>query len=98
MQKEREYWLTTEDNPFDFFTQTDRWLNYDCQMGYNTCGKIAKTSRYSHNLSPMERTMAINDACQDIVKNPATNFVLSRNGQKIFFYRLITKDSERAWN
>ena len=34
----KELWITTEDNPFDFFTETDRWINYDYQMGYDTCG------------------------------------------------------------
>ena len=91
MNDDEMLWLTTEDNPFDFFTQQDRWINYDYQMGYNTCGKIAKASRYSHNLSTAENRRAINDACLDLIRNNGTNFVLSRDGTQVFRYLITSK-------
>lgn len=37
-----EVMLTTTDNPFDPFTQWDDWYAYDEQMGYCSCGYLAR--------------------------------------------------------
>lgn len=62
-------WITTEDNPFDPFTQMDRWIEQDIRSGYNTCGLLARISRYSHNLTEKENESAMEDAVKDILKN-----------------------------
>lgn len=62
-QNVKDLWITTVDNPFDPFTQWDRWLNYDEQMGYRTCGRVAALAHCSQdNLSPMENDEFVNQA------------------------------------
>jgi hypothetical protein len=35
--------LTTEDNPFNPFTQWDEWFSFDILNGYNTCSLLDRT-------------------------------------------------------
>lgn len=51
--------LTTEDNPFDPFTQPDRWLKFDADMGYDTWGNIVRLAHLSKNLTPEEEKSRI---------------------------------------
>ena len=34
----KDLWITTEDNPYDPFTQFQHWLSWDQSHGYDTCG------------------------------------------------------------
>lgn len=52
------FMLTTADNPFDPFTQFEKWFRYDHAMGYFTCEKIAQLApQDEENLSPSENEM-----------------------------------------
>lgn len=93
-----ELMLTTEDNPFNPFTQFTRWVNYDCQMGYNTCGRLAREAAWSSDCTDEENRMAQNIAIRDIVSDPAINFVLSRDGTKKIRLRAVTKKDCSDWN
>ena len=56
-------WITTVDNPFDPFSQFDRWLNYDEQMGYKTCARVAALAHCNFdNLTEKENIDLINSA------------------------------------
>lgn len=37
-----KYRITTEDNPFNPFTQWDDWYYYDLTQGYCTCERLAR--------------------------------------------------------
>lgn len=45
-----KYRLSTEDNPFNPFTQWDQWYFYDMSKGYNTCERIARLAKTSGQL------------------------------------------------
>lgn len=60
--------VTTLDNPYDYFTQFDDWYAFDTQMGYNTCGYVDRIAKTSNDLSDYDRMKAINDAVDEIVK------------------------------
>lgn len=60
--------LTTIDNPYDPFTQFDEWYAYDVQKGYNTCAYLARIAKTSHDLSPEDEELAIEQAIDEIVK------------------------------
>ncbi len=51
MAQDEEYMLTTEDNPYNPFTNFDEWYAFDTQKGYNTCGYLARVSFTSSELS-----------------------------------------------
>ena len=60
--------LTTEDNPFNPFDNFDEWNAYDQSMGYNTCSYLARIAVTSHDLSPADEQVAVNDAIDEILE------------------------------
>jgi len=69
LDDDKEYMLTTVDNPYDPFTQWDQWFSYDAQKGYNTPGYLARLARTSLELGQLDEDQSINDAMQRIVKD-----------------------------
>ena len=63
-----QYMLTTEDNPFDPFTEWDAWLAYDARLGYHTPSYLARVVRSSDDLSEFDQAQAIDDAIDEIVE------------------------------
>lgn len=59
--------LSTEDNPYNPFTEFKSWLSYDLAKGYNTSGYLARVCEES-NLSDREERLAINQAIEDAVR------------------------------
>lgn len=59
--------LTTKDNPFDPFTQTDQWRQWDHDAGYYTENYLARIATTSDDLSDMEADQMIQDAMAEIV-------------------------------
>ena len=62
----RQTWVTTEDNPFDPFTQFDDWDRYDRDSGYHTCRHIAGLAQTSSALSEAENEAEIEEAVDRI--------------------------------
>ena len=60
--------VTTIDNPYDYWTQFDEWNAYDMQKGYNTCSYVARIALTSNEMSDDEYTQAVNDAVDDILR------------------------------
>ena len=42
-----EVFITTIDNPYDFFDDFDRWYAYDLSHGYNTCATVDRMANTS---------------------------------------------------
>lgn len=64
----KQFALTTNDNPFNPFTQFNEWFLFDIEKGYYTCaylGRIAKTSKY---LTDYENNLEIERAIDEIIK------------------------------
>lgn len=91
----KELWITTEDNPFDYFTETDRWINYDYQMGYDTCGKVARLAHCSNNLTQFENEERITAAVLDLLELPGGT--LSRDGTQWIKYVPAIKGQTVSW-
>ena len=60
--------LTTEDNPYDPFTQFDDWYAYDERKGYHTCSYLERIAKPAPDLSPSDQIFAINSAIDEILK------------------------------
>ena len=70
-------WVTTLDNPYNFFKQFDEWYAFDTQMGYNTCSYVDRIAKTSNSMSEHDRKQAINDAVDEIVRfNLTGNYVM----------------------
>lgn len=60
--------VTTLDNPFNPFTQFDEWFAFDEAKGYHTCAYLARIVATSNELSPMDESLAITEAVNEIVR------------------------------
>lgn len=63
-----ETMLTTEDNPFDPFTQWREWYAYDAQLGHHTPALLARVAVLSNDLSEADQSLAIDEAIEEIVR------------------------------
>lgn len=65
--------LSTSDNPYDPFTEWDKWWAYDVNtMGYNTSGLVARISPTSNALSDEVNNRIMCDAIKRYVKSNPT--------------------------
>lgn len=64
---EQTVFLTTEDNPWNPFENWDEWYNFDMMNGYDTCGKIARLTRYSPVLPENINTEEIHRVMQELI-------------------------------
>lgn len=46
--------ITTIDNPYDPFTEFDKWFNFDVEKGYYTCSKLARLSNITEDMTDKE--------------------------------------------
>lgn len=60
--------LTTFDNPYNPFTQFERWFLFDTEKGYNSCGYLARIARTSDEMSESEYDSEIESAIDEIIK------------------------------
>lgn len=73
----RALWLTTEDNPYDFFEQFDQWYQYDTTHGYNTCGLIARLIPDDTSFDISREHEAINDIiCNFVKRDPLKQYIV----------------------
>lgn len=61
-------WVTTLDNPWDFWTHFDEWNAFDQEKGYFTNNYIARVAMASSEMSEEEYEDAIEAAVDDIVR------------------------------
>lgn len=62
------YMLTTDDNPYDPFTNFDAWLAFDEAQGYYTLSFLARIVRSSDELSEADQSLAVDQAIEEIVE------------------------------
>ena len=78
-----EVFLTTLDNPYDYFTQFDEWYAFDISKGYNTCNYLARIALTSTDMSDSDYEKAVEDAVDDIVRlNITGNYKKIVSGNK----------------
>ena len=68
MKDELEYFITTKDNPYNYFTQFDDWYAFDEQNGYHTLEYLARIAKTSDALSDEDNEMEIDRAIEEILK------------------------------
>lgn len=60
--------LTTFDNPYNPFTQFDKWFLFDAEKGYNTCAYLGRVVRTSDEFTDEENNQANERAIDEIIK------------------------------
>jgi len=66
--KSKEFFITTTDNPYDYFKQFDEWLAFDRQMGHYTLEYLARIVRDAPDLSEEQENEEIEDAINKIIE------------------------------
>lgn len=67
----KELRITTQDNPYNPFTQWDDWYMFDLQKGYHTCERLASVAYTSDALSDDENLEQVERAANMLLKTGA---------------------------
>ncbi len=68
MAEVKDFFITTVDNPYNYYTQFDEWLAYDRLMGYYTLEYIARIARTAPNSSEEDERLEIDRAIDSIIE------------------------------
>ena len=67
----KDFMLSTVDNPYDPWEQWNEWLAFDTIKGYHTSDYLARVVSLSDEISEADQELAINSAIEEIVRiNP----------------------------
>lgn len=71
---EKEVAATTEDNPYNPFTEWENWLSFDVINGYYTCERLARIVKsVPQSLSDTENNYFVEEAIDDLIRQGAIN-------------------------
>ena len=74
--------VTTLDNPYNFFTQFDEWYAFDTEKGYNTCAYLARLANVSSEMSEKDYEEAVERVIEDVLRlNITGNYVRVVEGE-----------------
>ena len=77
--------LTTSDNPYNPFTEWDKWYQYDEAHGYHSCSLLARIENTSFGLPPSENDLIVEQAIDTIV----SHLPLHSNDSNAFYVKAI---------
>lgn len=60
--------LTTFDNPYNPFTDFDKWFTFDEDNGYHTCAYLGRIAHTSNQMSDEENNGEIERAIDEIIQ------------------------------
>ena len=60
--------LTTFDNPYNPFTQFQKWFLFDTEKGHNSCTYLARIARTSDEFTEEENEKEIERAIDEIIQ------------------------------
>ena len=66
--EEKDSFITTFDNPFNYFTQFDEWLAFDRNHGYYTLEYLARICKTSNELGEEIQKKDLEEAFDEIIK------------------------------
>lgn len=85
-----DYMVTTEDNPFDYWDQFEKWYAFDTNQGYNTLSYVMREAVVSDDMPDSMVSREMERAVDEIV---ALN--LTGNYKKIS--RTFSEDERVNW-
>lgn len=65
------FMLSLSTNPYNPFTEYDKWKVWDRQEGFDTDGLLARVVSSSSMISFADQDIAVEDAIDSIVANPS---------------------------
>lgn len=84
---QKKIWVTTVDNPYDPWTQWNKWYRFDEKAGYHTCARLASMAAASNELSDAEYEDCIDSAINRLLSwyDPYEVYRLAIEGEGIPF-------------
>lgn len=68
--------ISTADNPYNYFTQFNEWYAFDTSAGYNTLAYLARVAVVSPDFNNAMTERAINEAIDEILEyNITGNYI-----------------------
>lgn len=64
----KDVFITTYDNPYDYFKQFDQWLDFDRQKGYFTLEYVARLARLAPDLSEEEERIEMENTFDKMIE------------------------------
>lgn len=80
MNEQKDFMLTTFDNPFNPFTDFDRWFKEDLRLNHHCCELLSLNANTSNAFSDEKNDQIIIEAIDDICRRSPT------------LYRKVTKE------
>ena len=68
--------LSTVDNPYNPFTEWDKWLMHDNDAGHGSCAYLARVAHTSDELSDSENEDEIERAIDEIIRYDPFNIYI----------------------
>lgn len=82
--------VTTKDNPWDYWTQFDEWFAFDTEKGYNTCAYLGRIAKTSTQMSEADYEHALNEAVDEILRiNVTGNYVRTEPKNEKELYKTV---------
>lgn len=69
----KQFALTTFDNPFNPFENFEEWFRYDCEKGYYSCSVLARMTNFREDFTQKEIDEENERAINEIIKNDFLN-------------------------
>lgn len=89
-------WLSTTDNPWDYFDQWEDWYEFDTnQKKYGTCAYIGRIARTSEQLSEAENQAEIERAVDEVLKYNQGPIGYNEKGEPIYYVKVFSSDDKR---
>ena len=74
-----ETFITTKDNPYDYWIQFDEWLSYDHLMGYNTLELLGRLVKSSDDLSEKQQEEEIQRAFCTMMRYNSNYYIVNKS-------------------
>lgn len=85
--KSKQFCLTTKDNPYNPFDNFDKWMLFDQEHGYNSCGKVARLARTSDSFTERENDLEVERVIDEIIRHDFLN-IYTKVGRDIDYEEL----------
>lgn len=79
----KDFMLTTIDNPYNPFDQFTSWFLYDVEKGYNTCSYLARIAKLRDDMSQKEIDEEVERAINEIIKYDFLNIYMKVTKQNV---------------
>ena len=79
-------WVTTLDNPFNPFTEFDKWKEQDEELGYDTCSKLDRINGSTFELSNELNNIVLESSIDSMIRSfPFIDYIkVKESDSKVF--------------